>query len=118
MKASRSPRFHASTEVFHTALTSAAGSPTRACDGAHELMTSSNAADETLIVLRMPSDIVRVALLPCGDRCCRRRPYKFAHQAPAGIRIVAPRQVANPHHFETCIRHQRRGAATSINGAE
>src|SRR6187455_2211936 len=35
MKPSRSPRFHASTWAVHTALTSASGSPTRDCDGAH-----------------------------------------------------------------------------------
>src|SRR4029453_3071023 len=57
MKASRSPRFHASTPPFHTALTSAAGSPTRDGDAAHALISTSSVTDDNLNLLRMVFDL-------------------------------------------------------------
>jgi hypothetical protein len=57
MKASRSPRFHASTPEFHTALTSAAESPTRDGDGAHALISNNSVADDSLNLLRMVFDL-------------------------------------------------------------
>src|SRR6476620_5650408 len=66
MKLSRSPRFHASTCAFHTALTSAAGSPARDGDDAHALISNSSAVDDIFNLLRIYAARGFIAT------CCRR----------------------------------------------